>query len=220
MAGPRLAPRLRRLAVTIAAVAAAGAAAQSVQLAGSIGQSKAVLMIDGRAITLAVGASAHGVTLRRLIDGEAEIGIGGRIERLRLGATPVRAGGAAPAAGREIVIPAGPGGHFTTRGAINGQAVQFMVDTGATTVALSQVEATRIGLDWRHGRPGLTQTAGGPVPVHAINLGRVRVGDVEVVNVDAVVVPAEMPMVLLGNSFLARFSMVREADVMRLERKP
>ncbi len=215
-------PCLRPVVALVAAAAVAGAAAaQSVVLAGSIGQSKAVLMIDGQPVTLAVGATARGVTLRRRVDGEAEVEVGGRVERLRLGGTPARTGGAAPTAeNRAIVIAAGPGGHFTASGAINGQAVQFMVDTGATTVALSQAEATRLGLDWRHGRPGLSQTAGGAVPFHAINLTRVRVGDVEVTNVDAIVVPAALPMVLLGNSFLERFSMVREADVMRLERKP
>ncbi len=216
-----LCPRLRALALAAAgATVLAGAAAQSVGFGGSIGQSKAVLTIDGQPVTLAVGQSVHGVTLKRLADGEAEVEVGGRVERLRLGATPARAGSAAPAAAHQIVIPAGAGGHFVTSGAINGKPVQFMVDTGATTVALSQVEATRIGLDWRRGRPGLSRTAGGTVPVHAVNLTSVRVGEVEVANVDAVVVPAEMPMVLLGNSFLARFSMVREADVMRLERKP
>jgi aspartyl protease family protein len=69
------------------------------------------------------------------------------------------------------------------------------------------------------GRRGLTQTAGGVVPVHAVNLNSVRVGDVEVYNVDAVVVPSEMPIVLLGNSFLSRFSMRRDGDVMRLEKR-
>jgi aspartyl protease family protein len=50
-------------------------------------------------------------------------------------------------------------------------------------------------------------------------LASVRVGDVEVPNVEAVVMPAAMPHVLLGNSFLTRFSMKRDADTMRLERR-
>ena len=205
-------------ALALAALAVA-ASAQQVMLAGSIGQSKALLMIDGQPQTLAVGASARGVTLKRLGDGEAEVEVDGRTLQLRLGMTPARVGSASTALS-EVVIPAGPGGHFTAAGAINGRAVRFMVDTGATTIALSQAEATRIGLDWQRGRPGTTQTAGGPVPIHAINLTSVRLGDVEVSNVAAVVIPAEMPMVLLGNSFLGRFSMHRDADVMRLEKKP
>jgi aspartyl protease family protein len=48
----------------------------------------------------------------------------------------------------------------------------------------------------------------------------VRVGDVEVANVEALVLPAAMPYVLLGNSFLTRFSMRRDNEVMRLEKRP
>ena len=169
-----------------------------------------------------MGASARGVTLRRLGDGEAEVEVDGRKLLLRLGASPSRLGveGGTPPSNTEIVLPMGSGGHFSTQGLINGKSVNFMVDTGATTIALSQSEAKRIGLDWQRGRPGLTQTANGPVPVYAINLSSVRVGAVEVANVAAVVLPSDMPMVLLGNSFLSRFSMRLDSDVMRLERKP
>lgn len=213
----------RRIARSIAAALgaiAAVASAQQVMLAGSIGQSKALLVIDGQPQTLAVGASARGVTLKRLGEGEAEVEVGGQIRVLRLGMTPARVGAGGPPPGTQIVIPVGPGGHFTAEGAINGKPVRFMVDTGATAIALSQAEANRIGLEWQRGRPGTTQTAGGPVPVNLVNLTSVRIGDVEVSNVGAVVIPAELPMVLLGNTFLGRFTMHRDADVMRLERKP
>ena len=202
------------------AVAQGTAAAQSVTLSGSLGSSKALLVIDGQPLTLAVGATARGVTLRQVGDGQAEVEQGGRRTLLRLGA-PARLGdaaGAAPGA-TEIVIPAGSGGHFMSAGSINGKPVQFMVDTGATSIAMSQSEANRIGLDWQRGRRGVSHTAGGSVPIHAINLTSVRLGGVEVFNVDAVVVPAEMPLVLLGNSFLSRFSMRRDNDVMRLEKR-
>ena len=195
---------------------------QTVMLSGSLGASKALLIIDGQPQTLAVGASARGVTLRRLGDGEAEVEVGGSRLLLRLGASPSRLGvdGGTPPSSTEIVLPMGPGGHFSAQGLINGKPVNFMIDTGATTVAISQSEANRIGLDWQRGRPGLTQTANGPVPVYAINLSSVRVGTVVVANVAAVVLPSDMPMVLLGNSFLSRFSMRRDNDVMRLERNP
>ena len=54
---------------------------------------------------------------------------------------------------------------------------------------------------------------------HRVSLGSVRVGDVTVYNVDATVVPAPMEHVLLGNSFLGRFQMRRDNDVLRLERR-
>jgi aspartyl protease family protein len=63
-------------------------------------------------------------------------------------------------------------------------------------------------------------TANGMVPVHRVMLTSVRVGDVQVYNVEALVVPGQMPYVLLGNSFLTRFQMKRENDVMTLEKRP
>lgn len=199
----------------------AGVAAQTVTLSGSMGADKALLMIDGQPQMLVVGGSARGVTLRRLGDGEAEVEVAGRLLALRLGAAPSRVGGASnPAGDTTIVLAMGPGGHFNAAGAINGKPVNFMVDTGATTIALSQAEANRIGLDWKRGRPGLSSTANGPVPVYAVNLTSVRVGSVDIANVAAVVVPSDMPQVLLGNSFLNRFSMRRDSDVMRLEKRP
>jgi aspartyl protease family protein len=65
----------------------------------------------------------------------------------------------------------------------------------------------------------MTQTANGAVPVHRVSLSAVRVGAVEVANVEAIVMPAQMPYVLLGNSFLSRFQMRRDNDVLRLERR-
>ena len=215
-------PLLSALALVLACGLAGPAAAQSVTLAGQLGASKALLVIDGQPHTLAVGASARGVTLRRLAAGEAEIELGGQRLLLRLGGTPSQLGpaGEAASAGSVIVLPVGPGGHFTTEGRINGKTVQFMVDTGATGVALSQAEANRIGLDWKSGQRALSQTANGTVPVHLLTLSSVKIGAVEVANVRASVVPAEMPMILLGNSFLDRFVMRRDGDLMRLEKKP
>ncbi len=194
---------------------------QSVSLQGSLGANKALLVIDGQPQTLAVGASARGVTLRRLGDGEADVEVGGQVRRLRLGEAPSRvgSGAAAAGAGSSIVLPKAAGGHFHAQGSINGKTVQFMVDTGATTIALGRSDAERIGLDWKRGRPGMTQTANGTVQVHGVTLASVRVGDVEVTNVAAVVVPMDMSTVLLGNSFLDRFNMRRENDVMRLDLK-
>ena len=211
------------LLCAVAALCAGPAAAQSVSLAGSMGSDKALLMIDGQLRTLVVGTSSQGVTLRRLGDGQAEVEVAGRKLTLTLGALPARvdgAGGSAVNSDTDIVLPIGQGGHFLGSGSINGRAVQFMVDTGATTIALSQSEANRIGLDWKRGKPGLTNTANGLVPIYAVNLTSVRLGGVEVANVAAVVLPSEMPVVLLGNSFLGRFSLRQDGDVMRLVKKP
>ena len=194
------------------------AAAATLALTGRMGE-RALLMIEGQAKVLAVGQSYAGVKLLAWQGDQALVEHNGTRVLLRVGATPVAlAGGTQPvSSGREIVLSAGPGGHFITGGAINGQAVQFMVDTGATMVAMSQRDAQRLGLDLRSARISMAQTANGPVPVQQVSLTRVRVAGVEISNVDAIVLPAAMPHVLLGNSFLTRFQMRRDNDVMRLQ---
>jgi aspartyl protease family protein len=187
-------------------------------LAGQMG-SKALLVIDGQTQTVAVGETARGVRLISLDGEQAVVESGGRRSTLRAGGAPAKlaSGGVLASTAREVVIPAGPGGHFIVAGAINGRAVQFMVDTGATLVSMGQADAERLGIDFRQGQRALSQTANGPVPVYLVTLSSLRIGDVELANVGAAVVPAPMPGVLLGNSALGRFQMRRENDVMRLQ---
>ena len=191
-------------------------ATENVVLAGRMGD-RALLMVNGQAHVLGVGQALAGLRLLRWQDDTAVLEQGGRSLLLRVGASPAQLGGGpAPVAEREIVLAAGPGGHFFTTGAINGRAVQFMIDTGATVVALSQSEGQRLGLDLKNTRVGMAHTANGPVPAQQLTLSSVRVGAVQVAHVEAMVLPAAMPHVLLGNSFLTRFQMRRDNDVMRL----
>jgi aspartyl protease family protein len=211
----------RSMTLAAAGLLVAGSAvAQSVTLNGTSGNRLALLVIDGTPRTLAVGQSVQGVRLVALADGEARIEVGGRQVLLRIGAAPVKLGaGAKDGGGSEIVLTASSGGHFMSSGSINGGAVKFLVDTGATLVALSQADAERIGLRYREAERFVTHTANGPVPVHRVMLNSVRIGDVEIYNVEAAVVPAQMPFVLLGNSFLTRFQMKRENDRMTLVKR-
>ena len=195
----------------------ADAAAQSVALAGRMGD-RALLVVDGKAQTVGVGGSAGGVRLLRWVGEDAEVEVAGQKTQLRVGGTPAQVGaGARIARAREIVMTAGSGGHFTPTGSINGKSVSFLVDTGATSVAMGQDDAQRLGVDLKSARAGMSHTANGPVRVWMVTLDRVRVGDVELTQVAAVVLPQSMPFVLLGNSFLTRFQMRRDNDVMRLE---
>lgn len=218
-------PRRRLIAslsaLGLAPLLATEARAQNVLLQGTLGTSKAVLVIDGQIRTVAVGQSVGSVTLRSVGADEAVVLIGGKPFSLRLGATPVSLGGGrGGGGGREIVIPVGPGGHFMANGTINGKSANFMVDTGATTIAMGTADAQRLGLRYDGGRRGMANTAGGNVPVYEVTLSSVRIGDVEIYNLSAGVVQAEMPFILLGNNFLSRFNMRREGDTMRLEKKP
>lgn len=187
-----------------------------VQLNGMLGASAALLLIDGEPRTIRVGEMSKGVRLVALESGRATVEIAGRRQTLVLGAAPGRIV-PTTAPPRHIVMPMGPGGHFTTLGTINGHVTSFLVDTGATSVAISQIEAERLGLRFVNGKRIVTQTANGAVPAYMIQLASIRIGEVEVRDVVAIVIPGQMNDVLLGNSFLNRFQMRRENDVMTLE---
>lgn len=202
------------------ALLAGVASAQTVSMSGRLGD-KALLMIDGSPRTVAVGSTVQGVKLVSVTADGSVVELSGKRVTLPMGGAQVNLGGmASEGGGSKIVLSAGSGGHFFTGGSINGRSVQFMVDTGATTIAMGQSEAENIGLKYRDGQRGMVNTANGPAPAYRVMLTSVRVGDVQVYNVEALVVPAPMNYVLLGNSFLTRFQMKRENDVMTLEKKP
>ncbi|MEO6407825.1 MAG: TIGR02281 family clan AA aspartic protease [Burkholderiaceae bacterium] len=210
---------LRALCAGLFASVVGHAAAQTVTLGGTLGD-KAVLVIDGVPRTLSRGATLAGVKLINVSGSEAEIEVANRRVTLQLGGAQLRFD-AADVVGNsnQIVMTAGSGGHFSSAGSINGQPVTFLVDTGATYIALSQTEAERLGVRYRDGLRGMAQTANGPVPVHRARLASVRIGDVQVFDVEATVVPMQMQQVLLGNSFLTRFQMKRENDTLTLVRR-
>lgn len=212
------------IAATVASLCAS-AWAQTVTLNGSMGSRQALLVIDGVPRVVAVGAVVQGVRLVSLSEAQAEVEVGGRRQLLVAGASPVRVGAADAAASggvgaTEIVLTAGSGGHFTTAGQINGKAVTFLVDTGATAIAMGQSDADRLGVNYKNAPRGFAGTANGRVPISLVTLSSVRVGEVEIANVQAVVMPTAMEHVLLGNSFLMRFQMKRDNDVMRLTKRP
>ncbi len=200
---------------------AAAQPSQSVALQGMLG-SKALLIVNGGTPrSVAPGEAHQGVKVLSTLGDQAVVEIDGKRHTLRVGDAPASVGavGTAPGRGSRIVLTVGSGGHFMSQGAINGQAVNFMVDTGATSVALSAADAQRVGLNYRAGRPIYVSTANGTAPAWTVKLNSVKVGDVEIYDVDAVVSPQSMPFVLLGNSFLNRFQMKRDNDQMVLEKR-
>ena len=182
---------------------------------------KALLIIDGSAPkTVAPGDTYQGVKVVSTSGDQATVEIKGKRHTLRVDDAPASVGGSMGGnRDNRIVLTASSGGHFLTQGAVNGRAVQFLVDTGATMVGLSVADAERLGLNYKSGQQGHVNTANGTAPAWRMKLASVRIGDVEVHDVDALVTPQPMPYVLLGNSFLTRFQMKRDNDQMVLERR-
>ena len=203
----------------LALMAAASAHAQAVSMSGSLGD-KALLVIDGTPSTVATGATVRGVKLVSVSGNGALVEVQGKRVPLAIGGAQVNLGGTnSEGGGTQIVLTAVGGGHFVTDGTINGKTVRFLVDTGATYVSMGADQARDLGIDYVKGERGFSNTANGVIPVYKVKLNSVRIGDVQLYNVDGLVSQQPMPAVLLGNSFLTRFQMKRENDTMTLTKR-
>ena len=208
---------LRLAAALLAATGLPAAYAQSVALAGILG-GKALLVVDGSApCSVASGGFHMGVRVVSVGRDGVVLEVAGAQRAIQLGESPVSIGGSA--AGQRIVLKADARGHFINSGFINGRVMQYMVDTGATTVAIGRPDAQRMGLKFEQGQPVMMNTANGTAQGWRMRLESVRVGDVELRSVDAIVTAEAMPYVLLGNSFLREFHMNRSGDEMVLQRR-
>ena len=206
------------LSLVALALSASPAFATEVTLVGLIG-AKAIVVIDGGAPrTLKPGQkTAEGVVLLGTEKDAASFEIDGRNRTLRMG----QAYSAAARSGRQsVTLGADTRGHFITLGSINGGSVRFLVDTGATLVALPAAEARRLGINYLQGQRGQMQTANGVAAGYRVRLDTVRIGDVEVNNVDAVVSENDaLGVTLLGMSFLNRMEMNRDGQSMTLTKR-
>jgi aspartyl protease family protein len=197
-----------------------GSLAQSIALSGVAG-TKALVVIDAAAPKfLNTGQTHQGVKLLSVQGETAVVEIDGQRQTLRVGDAPVSVGQRAQNPGSQrIVLTADSQGHFMPPGQINGRPVQFMVDTGATLVILSESDAKRINLKYEQGQKVRVSTANGGAVGYQVKLDSVKLGDAQVYAVPAIVLPQAMPYVLLGNSFLTRFQMQRQNDQLTLERR-
>lgn len=178
---------------------------------------KAMVTINGgRTRMLTAGqTSPEGVKLISASSSSATLEIDGKKQTLAMGQSISTSSdnGTRPT----VKLTAGSGGHFITGGSINGYPIQFMVDTGATTVAFSTAQAEAMGIDLRRAQRGGVTTASGYAHSYRVMLDSVKVGDITLNMVEAVVIDS-MPGngALLGNSFLSRLEMKREGTVLTL----
>lgn len=194
-----------------------GVFAQDVGLAGIMG-SKALLMLNGaEPQPVRIGESLGGVRVVSVQGEQVIVEIGGKRRALRVGQHAV--GTPSGDASGSIIMTADAKGHFFTNGNINGASVRFLVDTGASMISLGAADARRLGLDFNRGQKGMSQTANGQIVVSKIKLDTVRVGDMTLHNVDALIHQNDMPVVLLGMSFLNHMEMQRDGATMTLKKR-
>jgi aspartyl protease family protein len=208
----------RIASITLGLFVSTGAAALDVNLVGLF-LNKAPVQIGGGGLqTLSVGQKTrYDVTLVSVERDGATFDIEGRRVALALGQARTQTSSSAP---DSVIVPADGRGHFVTDGQVNGLPIRFAVDTGATFVTLAARDASRLGLDYRKGRQALMETANGDVSAYHVKLDTVRVGDVAVHNVDAVITEGNnLPVALLGMSFLSRMTIRHEGAIMTLTKR-
>jgi aspartyl protease family protein len=199
----------------LALAAGAAVAGDDVALIGVIGDKAAVLALDGgEPKTVKLGQTWNGITVLSVRHEEATVDVKGEKRVLHLGQ---HYRSAAPAATHaSVTLAADSRGHFFAEGAVNGVPVRFVVDTGATMVSLPKRDAERLGINYRSGRAGMSNTANGPALVYLVTLDSVRVGGIELHGVAALVHDSGLEQALLGMSFLNRVGMQRDGATMTL----
>ena len=182
---------------------------------------RVVVMIDGKRRILSSGeASPEGV---RLISADSAGAVfeyqGERLERQLDGR--VRAAVKQRDTGEDVLIYRDSTGMFKTVGSINGLPVKFLVDTGASSVAMNSAQARRLGIDYHvEGDLIYVSTASDVVPAYRVKLNIVKVGSIQLRNVTGVVIESAQPAdVLLGMTYLSRVEMINQGNRLILRRK-
>lgn len=211
--------RLLPFASLLLAVSLAQAAPEQVLVVGLF-PNAAVLNVDGQRKLVKVGqVGPGGVEVVSADSRGAVLRIDGQTRRFEL-SREYSEGFNAPSK-QQVSIARGLGGHYWVAGSVDGHPMQFMVDTGATSLAINEQDAKRLGLDYRvKGRPMLASTANGTAKGWKLSVDRVKIGSLEVLGVDTVVLEGDaLGEALLGMSFLNRVRWREEQGVLVLESK-
>ncbi len=186
---------------------------------------RAMFYVDGKRRILSEGeTSPEGVTLVNVVDSaQVVVESNGQRNTLNLNAPAFFPGASESTLAEDegtAKLWAGPRGFFYANGAINGYPVRFLVDTGATIIAIDRKLARRIGLDYANAQQDLAETAGGTTPMVTTKLSEVRVGDITLHDIEAgIMVASDLDTPLLGMSFLGQLDMVRTDDQMELKQR-
>ena len=202
----------------------ASAQAADISVTALFGGKAQISVAGGKPRMLSAGqTSPEGVKLISADSSAAVIEFQGKRRSLALG-SGMRIGGvdlsAGSSSGSSVTLTADERGHYVTMGQVNGGTVQFLVDTGATSIALPSADARRLGINYLNGQRGFTQTANGRAAAYRITLDTVKVGDITLHAVEAVVLEGDgLKIALLGMSFLNRTEMKRDGQALTLIRR-
>jgi aspartyl protease family protein len=194
-------------------------AAEQVQVVGLFAGA-AVLNVDGERKLVKVGQTGPGGVQVISADSRGAVLRVNGVERAYNLSREASSGFNAPTKA-QTTIARGADGHYRVVGSVGGQSVAFLIDTGATSIAINETQARRLGIDFRvQGQPMIVNLASGTAKAWRIKLPQVKVGPLEVLGVEAFVLEGESSNdALLGMSFLNRVRWREDQGVLQLESK-
>lgn len=184
-------------------------------LAVGLMKNMAILESQGERFTLRAGQEKNGIQLISSTSREAVVLYQGKEQILPLGAS-LASSYAAPSL-KSVRIPRANNGQYFVPVKVNGRSVKMLVDTGATSVAMSSRTAKKLGINYAKGRKSRSATAGGIVPSYSFTLDSVQVGGIKRYGIRASVIEGNHPLYpLLGMSFLNQLKITDEEGMMVL----
>lgn len=201
----------------------AGERAPAVALSGVLG-SKVILNIDGERRIIADGEETpEGVLLISHDHEKATVKVQGKELVVELGAAPVRSNYQAQEASKEVKVFQDRYGMYRTVGLINGRVANFLVDTGASTIAMSTRKAKSLGIDFiklSKGKRLPVGTANGTAYAYPVILDTVSVGGIEAKFIRASIIEGDATdEILLGMSYLSRLNVAQQQGTLTLQAK-
>jgi len=207
------------LTALIFLVSLASAHATDVSVTGLF-NGKAIISVNaGPPRLLSAGQKTpEGIKLLSADSNSATFEIDGKRQTLSLGQGI--SSHSAPSGKASVSLTADIQGHFLTTGSINGASTLFLVDTGASGIAISASEARHMGISYLNGKRGYSSTANGTVAIYQVVFNTVKVGDITLNQVEGAVIDGNgLNVSLLGMSFLKRLEMKREGSTMTLTKQ-
>lgn len=210
----------RALICLTALLAAPALAATQLNVVGLF-SGKAVVSINGSAPqTIAAGQTKNGVKLISADSESATFSVEGKQQTLKMGQAASVAGAGGSVNNSPVSLYADQAGHFFGNLSINGASLKYVVDTGATTVALNSGDAKFAKIDYEKGERIIMSTANGDVNAYLVKLNTLKIGTIILNNVEATVNEGgSPPYVLLGMTALNHLDMKRDNSIMTLTKK-
>jgi len=207
------------LSVSASLLAHTASANTRVNIVGLFSNKAVMIINDGKPKTLSVGQSVDGVKLIAADSSSATLLIEGKTTLLGMGQA-ASVGETSANNNPSVTLYASAGGHFVSECKINGAALKFLIDTGATTVALNSGDAKFAKIDYKKGEPVLVSTANGVVTAYRVTIANLKIGGITLSQVEGSVLEGGFPsVVLMGMSALNRMEVKHQGSTMTLTKK-